>query len=183
MRARRSLATGGSSAAQTSSTAGPTSTARTTSATRRLRADGGGTDWAAATHAALLEIRRTLERHPAVRQARGHPSGEFTRVRAELDPRRLGVEADHGVLEVRWHAPGQGRDRPTFAFHYSDETGCDGGWHHEPNPHVEGWGHRQWRGPDEEHYTYEPIAFASLTPVRVCWSVLERLGVRLRERG
>ena len=101
----------------------------------------GGYNPGQASHAALLEIRRTLRRHPAVLDAYAEPPAPFTRVRADLEPRVLGGTSDAGSLTVRWYAGETAEAPPEFVFHYSDESGFDCGWHHEPNPHVDGWGH------------------------------------------
>lgn len=141
--------------------------------------DGGGYDPGRASHNVLLELRRTLERHPAIRVSRGHPPDRFTRVRAEVDPRVLGADAETGTLTIRWYAGEAGNDTPEFSFHYSDDSGFDCGWHHEPNPHVEGWGHFQERESADERYAYEPVSLGSEHPVRVCWEVLDRLARRV----
>jgi hypothetical protein len=135
----------------------------------------GGYDPGEASHAALLEIRRSAEKHPAVEQARGHPSSLFTQVRMDVVPERLGRSSSSGVLTVRWYA-GDTRDaRPEFSFHYSEESGFDCGWHHEPNPHVDGWGHYQTRQSTADEYQYTAVSFGSKQPVRVFWEILERL--------
>lgn len=140
---------------------------------------GGGYDPGQASHAALLEIRRTLRRHPAVLEASAEPPTQFTRVRADLDPRVLGGSSESGSLTVRWYAGESTEAAPEFVFHYSDGSGFDCGWHHEPNPHVEGWGHYQARERSDDAYTYEPVTFESAVPVRVCWDVMERLAAKL----
>jgi hypothetical protein len=100
-------------------------------------------------------------------------------VEADLDPRVLGVSAEEGTLTIRWYAGETPEDPPEFAFHYSDSSGFDCGWHHEPNPHVEGLAHYQERPAANDDYTYERISFVSDQPVRVLWDVLERLQDRL----
>lgn len=135
-----------------------------------------------ASQAALLEIRRTLRRHPAVVNASANPPAQFTQVRAELDPRLLGGESENGSLNVRWYAGTSPEAPPEFVFHYSDESGFDCGWHHEPNPHVEEWGHYQERRTPDNGYSYEPVAFGSEIPGRVVWEVMERLEARLETR-
>lgn len=144
-----------------------------------LVADGGGYDPGRASHAALLELRRSLERHPAVEEAVGDPPGGFTQLRADLDPPVLGATAESGTLTVRWYAGDSPDARPEYSFHYRDESGFDCGWHHEPNPHVDGWGHYQERVSSDSDYTYEHVTLASDHPVRVLWEVLERLEHRL----
>lgn len=145
--------------------------------------DGGaGYDPGKASHAILLELRRTLEQYPPVSSAHGEPAEQFTRVRANIDPRRLEGDVDAGILEIRWYA-GETQDAPPeFAIHYSDSSGFDCGWHHEPNPHVDEWGHYQERDTADQGYSYRPIEFASKQPVRILWEVLERLQTMLRSR-
>jgi len=82
-------------------------------------------------------------------------------------------------LTVRWYAGESAEASPEFVFHYSDESGFDCGWHHEPNLHVDVWGHYQERESADEVYSYEPVTFGSEVPVRVCWEVLERLAAAL----
>lgn len=141
--------------------------------------DGGGYDPGEASHAVLLELRRTVERHPAVLHARGDPPGLFTRVQADLDPRVLGADAEEGTLSIRWYSGATPDDPLEFAFHYSDDSGFDCGWHNEPNPHVEGWAHYQERDAVDADYAYERTSFGSDHPVRILWDVLDRLHDRL----
>lgn len=142
----------------------------------------GGYDAGAASHAVLLELRQAATRHPAVTSARGEPTGVFTRVHADLDATALGASVATGALTIRWFA-GKDRDAaPTFSFHYNDDTGFDCGWHHEPNPHVEGRAHFQERESTDDAYDYEPVSFGSLQPVRVLWEVLDRLADVLAAR-
>lgn len=136
---------------------------------------GGSYDSAIASHRALRGIRRELERHPAVVKAQGFPSDTHTRVVAELNPRHFDGSISDATLTVRWFAGETPDARPEFSFHYADETGRDFGWHHEPNPHVEGWGHFQEREAVEEAYSYEPQTFSSMNPSRVVWEVLALL--------
>lgn len=144
-----------------------------------MLAPDGGYDPGEASHAVLPELRRTVERHPAVRRARGAPPGQFTRVRADIDPRVLGAEPEDGALVIRWYAGETPDARPEFSVHYSDASGFDCGFHHEPNPHVSGWAHYQQRASSDEEYAYEPVSFASEHPVRVLWEALDRLEERL----
>ena len=145
-------------------------------------ATDGGYDAGEQSHAVLLELRRTLSRHPAVREARGEPDGQFTRVRADLNPGLFGGSASSGTLTIRWFAGESREARPEFSFHYSDKAGFDCGWHHEPNPHVDGWAHYQARESPREEYEYEGVSFGTVQPVRVLWEVLERLEETLQSR-
>lgn len=138
-----------------------------------------GYDAGEETHKALGEIRRSLERHPAVDHARGFPTDSFTHVEAKLNQQVFGRDATVATLTVRWFA-GETRDAPPqFSFHYSDNTGFDCGWHHEPNPHVDGWGHYQERDAPGEGYSYTAVSFAGQTPGRILWEVLSRLEEQL----
>jgi hypothetical protein len=142
----------------------------------------GGYDPGQASHTVLLELRRTVARHPAVQHASGDPPGQFTRVGATLDPRRLGSAADEGRLTIRWYAGETLDSPPEFAFHYHNSSGFDCGWHHEPNPHVDGWAHYQERGATDEDCEYTAVSFDTLQPVPVCWEILARLEGRLDDR-
>lgn len=135
-------------------------------------------DSADASHRALREIRRELERHPAIATVQGFPSGEFTQVVAQLATDRLDVDADDITLTVRWFAGETPDDRPQFSFHCSAGAG-DFGWHHEPNPHVDGWGHFQKRSGSDAAYQYEPFDFSSTNPVRVVWEIMDLLSGEL----
>lgn len=91
----------------------------------------------------------------------------------------MGSDGDEATLTVRWFAGDAPDARPDFSFHFSD-TRRDIGWHHEPNPHVDGWGHFQTRSDGESADTYEPYSYASTNPTRVVWEVLELLTDRLQ---
>lgn len=127
---------------------------------------------AAASHRALRGIRRELGRHPMIQKAQGFPSETHTRVVAELNPNQLSENRSEATLTVRWFAGETPQAPPEFSFHYADETGRDFGWHHEPNPHVEGWGHYQEREMAGAEYSYESRTFSSTNPSRVVWEVL-----------
>jgi len=127
-----------------------------------------------ASHRALRGIRQELDRHPAVETVSGFPAGAYTQVVADLATQRLGIDAEEATLTVRWFAGETPDARPEFSFHYSDGR-QDLGWHHEPNPHVDGCGHFQQRSTGESAYTYEPYSFASTNPTRVVWEVMDRL--------
>ncbi len=142
----------------------------------------GGYEPGQASHTVLLELRRTVARHPAVTHASGDPPGQFVRVVATLDPARLGSKATEGTLTSRWYAGETVDAPPEFAFHYSDSSGVDCGWHHEPNPHVDGWTHYQERSGAEQDDQYEAITFDRLQPVALLWDVLTRLEARLGDR-
>jgi len=127
-------------------------------------------------HRILRELRRELERHPAVRRVTGSPDDRYRELRATLDSGVLGADDEEATLRVTWWpAP----DDPEYAFHYSDDTGFDCGWHREPNPHVDGKLHYQERPSPDESYRYEPVSLSAETPPRVLWTVLDRLADRL----
>lgn len=142
----------------------------------------GGYEPGRVSHTILLELRRTVARHPAVQHARGEPPGQFTRVVAALDPARLGREAEEGTLTIRWYAGETVDAPPEFAFHYHESSGLDCGWHHESNPHVDGRAHYQERPATDDDYEYEAVSFDSLQPVPVLWEVLARLEDRHSDR-
>ena len=139
-------------------------------------------DSAEASHRALRVIRQELERHPAIEVAQGFPPDAHASVEATLNPAQLKTTAGEASLTVRWFAGESPDDPPQFSIHYSDDTGFDCGWHHEPNPHVEGWGHYQERPDAETAYAYESYSFGSKIPTRVVWEILSRLATVLAER-
>lgn len=126
-------------------------------------------------HWILREIRSELERHPIVTATQGHPSSTFVEIRATLAPERWGRNAEDSTLRVTW----QPIDPLEFSFHYSDAA-FDCGWHHEPNPHVEGSAHYQERSDGD--YEYEAVTFEGETPTELVWEVMERLRRRLQDR-
>ncbi len=141
-------------------------------------------DATAASHRALREIRHQLERHPAVIAARGFPPDAHTTVEATLELAAFDAPPDDypvetATLTVRWFAGETADQRPTFSMHYSDDSGLDCGWHHEPNPHVEGWGHHQWRTAAADEYTYESYSIGTTVPGRVTWEILSILPERV----
>lgn len=141
-----------------------------------LATDGGGSaDLGQKRHRILRELQRELERHTAVQRVAGNPDGEYRELRVLFDPAAFNADADEAVLRVTWWpAP----DEPEYAFHYSDDTGFDCGWHREPNPHIDGKLHYQERtSPDEP---YESVSFPADAPPRILWTVLDRLTERLR---
>lgn len=140
--------------------------------------DGGNSDdRGRERHRILRELQRELERHPAVQRVRGSPDSKYRELRATINPAVLGIEADEATLRVTWWpAP----DDPEYAFHYSDDSGFDCGWHREPNPHVDGKLHYQERPSPGAPYEYESISFAAGTPPRILWTVLDRLTDRVR---
>ena len=142
----------------------------------------GGYDPGQASHTVLLELRRTIGRHPAVQHASGEPPGQFIRVVATLDPATIGSEADEGTLTLRWYAGETADADPELAFHYRESSDFDCGWHHEPNPHVDGWAHYQERLSADDEYEYEVVSFDSLQPVPLLWGILDRLETRLTDR-
>jgi hypothetical protein len=128
----------------------------------------GSYDPAAASHRALRGIQQELDRHPIVTEIRGFPRGEFTQLVALLDPERWGSDRGNATLTVRWFAGETPADRPEFSFHYSDDR-ADFGWHHEPNPHVDRWGHFQEQYPADTDYAYEAWTVSSHSPRRLVW--------------
>lgn len=127
-------------------------------------------------HRILRELRHELDRHPAVEAVRGVPNGKFRELRADLDPSVFERDAENASLRISWWpAP----DDPEFAFHYSESTGFDCGWHREPNPHVDGKTHYQERSGPDDAYEYETISLSTKTPSRLVWSILDRLFDRL----
>lgn len=136
-------------------------------------------DSAETSHTALRAIRHELYRHPLVTTAQAHPADIHTHIVAELAPQRIGCDVDDATLTVRWFAGATPDAEPEFSFHYSDDSGVDFGWHHEPNPHVDGWGHFQHRKNPDAPYCYEPYSFSSLTPAQVVWEILTELRSQL----
>ena len=77
----------------------------------------GGYDPGQASHTVLLELRRTIERHPAVQHARGEPPGQSIRVVATLDPAILSTDADEVTLTLRWYAGEATNKDPELGVH------------------------------------------------------------------
>lgn len=141
--------------------------------------EGDPYDSREASHGALRSIQQELERHPAVTEVRSFPSGAFTEVVAEVAVERWKIGRDRATLTVRWFAGETSESEPEFSFHYSDEE-TDFGWYHEPNPHVDGWGHFQERSEaDEKDYSYKPFIFPSENPSRLVWEIMSHVSTRL----
>lgn len=142
---------------------------------------GGGNSYnpSEASHGALRSIQQELERHPAVTDVRGFPSGAFTEVVAEIAVDQWEIERDGATLTVRWFAGETNQSEPEFSFHYSDSE-TEFGWHHEPNPHLDGWGHFQERSESGEGgYAYKPFTFPSENPSRLVWEIMSHVSTRL----
>ncbi|WP_458210571.1 hypothetical protein [Haladaptatus sp. NG-SE-30] len=163
----------------------------------RLRPDGGPptpNESAEKRHRILRALREQLDRHPAITNAYGIPDGYYAEVRATIDPEYFGRDADQAMLRVSWQPnptfpPGTGlEDRKrtslsaNFAFHYSESSGFDCGWHLEPNPHVSGHLHTQERETPDENYAYYEFTLNATSAVGVLWEVLDALEARLREK-
>lgn len=154
---------------------------------------GGTTDPGAERHLILRNLREQVIKHPAVTAAQGHPEAEYSEVHAEVNPSFFGRTADSATLRITWYPIPDGEadsvfpDRPrttfraTFKLHYSESTGCDCGFHNEPNPHVEGWFHFQERHSPNTPYNYERVELAARTPVSALWEMMDKLDERLRE--
>lgn len=157
-----------------------------------LRPDGGtGGDPGARRHHVLRQLREQLELHPAVDAAWGTPTGTYAAVEASVDPTYFGRDADSASLLVVWQPTPTDTDRlqpsdrrtafdAMFRVHYSEPGGFDCGFHNEPNPHVDGWLHVQWRASTDEPYRYEPASIEAGTPVGALWEILEELEAMLR---
>lgn len=146
---------------------------------RPAMADGGrdsSRDLGQERHRILRELRQEILRHPAVTDVMGVPDGQFRELRAELDSAAFDRDAETASLRVAWWPT---PDDPSFVFHYSESSGFDCGWHREENPHVDGKIHYQERAAPDASYEYEAISLPTLTPTRLCWTVLDRLAVRL----
>jgi hypothetical protein len=111
----------------------------------------------------------------AGRARRGAPPDAHAQVEATLDATRLESGVETATLTVRWFVGETADDRPQFSFHYSDDTGRDFGWHHEPNPHVDGWGHYQQRPDATAAYNDEAYTVSTQVPSRVVWEVMAQL--------
>lgn len=142
---------------------------------------GGPYNPSEASHQALRAIRRALDRHPAVTTVQGFPhDGYSTNVIGEIATNQFDIDGESATLTVSWFAGETPDAKPHFSFHYSDGVE-DFGWHHEPNPHVDGWGHYQERPDSNTDYTYEAHSFTSQEPARVVWEVMELLTAALSE--
>ncbi|WP_227379104.1 hypothetical protein [Haladaptatus halobius] len=161
------------------------------------RPDGGSrteNESAEKRHRILRVLREQLARHPATTNAHGIPDGFYAEVQAEVDPEYFERDADQATLRVTWQPnpafpPGTGlEDRKrtsltaNFAFHYSESSGFDWGWHLEPNPHVSGHLHAQERETPDENYAYYEFTLNATSAVGVLWEVLDALEARLREK-
>lgn len=177
-------------------TCGPGRGVEATVAPPALRSDGGSRDTTENVekrHRILRTLCEQLERHPAIVNAQGIPEGKFAEVRAEIDTASIGREAARATVRVTWHPtptfpPGisiEDRERTSrtvnFAFHYSESSGFDCGWHLEPNPHVSGHLHYQERDAPDAEYSHQEFTLTAASPVGVLWELLDALDARLRD--
>lgn len=137
----------------------------------------GSYDSSDASHRALRAIQQELERHPIVTAVQGFPGGEFTQLRADLAPDRLGTERDNATVTVRWYAGETPDALPEFEFQYRDEE-TDFGWNHHEQEHVDGLGHFQERA-GNAGYTYEPHTLHAQNPAQLAWEVMTLLSSKL----
>lgn len=163
--------------------------------------DGGASrDLGAERHHILRELRHQLERHPAVEAAWGTPEGEYSAVEAEIDPSYFGRVGERATLRIVWQPTpevDQSDQRPDsddplisgpmthfsalFRVHYSEPGGLDCGFHHEPNPHVNGWFHFQRRASPNEAYEYSEETLEARSPASALWEILDKFEYILRE--
>ncbi|MBP2252597.1 hypothetical protein J2754_002943 [Halarchaeum solikamskense] len=144
-------------------------------------------------HRILRSVREQLERHPAIRSARGSPNGQYANVAADVNPAYFGRDAESASLRVTWQPnprfpPGTSLDdrrRTTltsnFTLHYTESSGFDCGVHLEPNPHIEGHLHYQERDAPDSEYDYDAVWLDAESPVGVLWEVLELLDDRFHD--
>ena len=128
-------------------------------------------------HQALRGIRTELERHPVTTTVQGFPDDIFTEIVAQLETNRWGVTRENPTLTVRWFAGETADAPPQFSFHYSDSE-ADFGWHHEPNPRVDDWGHFQKQIADTG-YAYEPYSVPHKASSASCFCGLSSVSKRL----
>ena len=146
-------------------------------------ADGAGNESPAEIrHRTLTELRRTVRHHPAVDDAYAtrEGTGRFRDLHVEFVPEILGTEAEEAELRVEWRPRQESTRCAYFVFHYYDSSGRDFGWHREPNPHVEGLAHFQYRHSRDAEYAYELTEFDSDSPVGLLWEMLGRIEDRVR---
>lgn len=148
---------------------------------RRLADGPRGESPAEIRHRTLTELKRTVRHHPAVDLATGvaDDAGRFRELEVVFDPHILGVDAASARLRIEWRPRPDSREPAYFVFHYYDSTGCDFGWHREPNPHVDRLEHFQERDTPDQDYEYGPADFESASPVELRWDILGRIEARL----
>ena len=148
----------------------------------RLLADGPrGESPAELRHRTLMELKRTVQYHPAVDLAAGvaDDAGRFRELEVAFDPLILGIDAESASLRIEWRPRPDPTEPAYFVFHYYDSTGRDFGWHREPNPHVDRLEHVQERDSPDKDYEYEPAYFESQSPVELLWDILGRIEDRV----
>lgn len=146
----------------------------------RLVADGPqgqGESYVERRHRTLTELKRTVQRHPAIDFVHGiqRDDGRFRELDVSLSPLILGIDADDAGLRIAWGPRPDPSELAYFMFHYHDSTGLDFGWYREPNPHVDGLEHYQERNTPSADYEYRAASLESSTPVTLLWDVLGRI--------
>lgn len=132
-------------------------------------------------HRTLTDLKRTVQRHPAVDgvvSATGD-DGRFRELQVSFETLILGIDADHAALRIEWRPRPDPSEPPHFVFHYHDSTGRDFGWHREPNPHVESLEHYQERTTSEQEYDYKATTITTDSPVELLWDILGRIEKRV----
>lgn len=121
-------------------------------------------------------LKDVLRRQPTVVRVWFEPDAiRKSYLAAEIDPSRVepptGPESPR--LELRWEtAPPHERFRVDY---YDPNTGFHCGWHRDEEHPDLGETHFQYRTPEMDGPTHEPVSFDAESPARLLWECCERL--------
>jgi len=118
-----------------------------------------------------------LKKVPGVKNVRHERSGTGVdyEIVGDLDTSIFAdgvIPCDGARVKVNWwtHAD---EETAWFQFHYWDEIGLDCGWHRQPNDHVDGIDHMQYRSDSADEYTYESVEVEFDNAIGLMWEIVD----------
>lgn len=98
------------------------------------RPQGQGESYVERRHRTLTELKRTVQRHPAIDFVHGiqRDDGRFRELDVSLSPLILEIDADDAGLRIAWGPRPDPSELAYFMFHYHDSTGLDFDWYRDP---------------------------------------------------
>jgi hypothetical protein len=127
----------------------------------------------------LGRLHANLKRVPGTENVRFERSGTGIdrEIAGDVDPIIFAdgvIPREEAHVKVNWW-PQPDDEATLFEIHYWEPEGCDGGWHRQPNDHVDGIDHVQWRDSADDEYEYEPLTIEAGAPVGILWEVVGEL--------
>jgi len=81
------------------------------------------------------------------------------------------IPCDDATVKANWWTHSDA-EPPWFQFHYWDDE-LDCGWHRQPNDHVDGLDHLQYRTGASEEYEYETVDLEFTNAIGLLWEVVD----------